>query len=41
MEIKSVITDNTHYINFITFNISALFFLDWGASYKPKRLICR
>ena len=28
MQIKSVIIDDIHYINFITFNISTLFFLD-------------
>ena len=46
MQIKSVVIDHIHYINFITFNISTLFFFylpnwNWGASYTSVRLICR
>ena len=46
MQIKSVIIDNVHYINYITFDINPLFFPEltcwnWGASYIPMRLICR
>ena len=42
----SVIIDNIHYIDFITFNVSSLFFFfldlpcwNWGASYTPMCLI--
>ena len=46
MHIKNVVIDKIHYNDFITFNISTLFFLDlpswnWGASYIPVSLICR
>ena len=44
MQIKTVIIDNIHYINFIAFNISTLFFLDlprwdWRASYMPPNTV--
>ena len=42
MRIKSIIIiDNTHYINFITFNISTLFFSWICPSEIGVRLICR
>ena len=46
LQIKSLIIDNIHYIDFITFNISTFFFLgllcwNWGASYTPGHLIWR
>ena len=36
MQVKSFIIDDIHYINFITFNISTLFF-SWFA---PLKLVC-